>query len=274
MKTRIISALLLTAFFAVILVCNYIFPIALNITVAVFSVACVYEIIKVCGLIKKYTFVVPSLAISVVVPFMEDHFIELFFIYALYSFILFIFLIFNHKQISFKNLSVIYSMSIMIPCAFLTLVSTRSVNFEYGIYFATMAVLAAWIPDMGAYFAGTFLGKHKLCPDISPKKTVEGLIGGSVISMIGVLVFGTIFAFIFYGVDVEINYIALLILGFGGSFTSVVGDLSFSLIKRSCGVKDFGDLIPGHGGMLDRFDSVIFTAPFAFFLIYTLPILT
>jgi len=128
-----------------------------------------------------------------------------------------------------------------------------------------------WLSDGGAYFGGSFLGKRKLCPKISPKKTVEGAVTGVISGGILSLIVGLIFQnFIFSGE--KVNYIYLAIFGLLGALVSIVGDLSFSLIKRSCGIKDYGSLIPGHGGMLDRFDSVIFTSPLLMIFNMFLPI--
>ena len=104
------------------------------------------------------------------------------------------------------------------------------------------------------------------------KKTVEGLIGGFVLNVVAMLVFGYVFQALFYSYEVDVSYLSLLVIGFVGAGLSVIGDLAFSLIKRSCHIKDFSEIIPGHGGILDRFDSVIFVAPFVYFLVQFLPI--
>lgn len=123
--------------------------------------------------------------------------------------------------------------------------------------------LSSWGCDTCAYCAGMLFGKHKMAPKLSPKKSVEGGIGG----IAGAALLGTIFAFVmnrFSGADVEPLHYAL-ICGAGGVI-SQVGDLAASAIKRNHDIKDYGRLIPGHGGVLDRFDSVIFTAPVIYYL--------
>ena len=132
-----------------------------------------------------------------------------------------------------------------------------------------IAVFAAWIADAGAYFVGSFFGKTKLCPEISPKKTVEGAIGGMVVNMLVLVLIGWIYELLF---PADVNYISMLLIGFGSSVISILGDLSFSLIKRSCNIKDFGQVIPGHGGILDRFDSVIFVSPLIYYICLWLPL--
>lgn len=96
--------------------------------------------------------------------------------------------------------------------------------------------------------------------------------GGLVLNVVAMLAFGYIFHVVFYAYQVNISYLSLLLIGVGGSVMSILGDLSFSLIKRNCHIKDFGELIPGHGGILDRFDSVIFVSPFVYLLVQYMPI--
>ena len=139
------------------------------------------------------------------------------------------------------------------------------------MFYVIIAIFAAWVADVGAFVAGSLWGKHKLCPNISPKKTIEGAIGGFVLDIAAMLVFGAVFQAAFY--SVMVSYLPLFIIGAGGAALSILGDLSFSLIKRSCHIKDFSELIPGHGGVMDRFDSVVFVAPFVLLVVRMLPII-
>jgi len=114
--------------------------------------------------------------------------------------------------------------------------------------------IGAWVTDTFAYFTGMLLGKHKLIPDVSPKKTVEGSIGGTLFCAVAFVVFGVI-TNTWFGTDAN-----FLLLAIGGVFIAVIaqiGDLIMSVIKRHYGIKDYGKIFPGHGGMLDRFDSVL-----------------
>ena len=120
-----------------------------------------------------------------------------------------------------------------------------------------MPFIGAWVSDTFAYFTGRLLGRHKLAPAISPKKTVEGSIGGIVFAVAVFAAYGLILA----SRGFSPNYLALCLAGLFVSILSQIGDLALSLIKREYGVKDYGKLFPGHGGVLDRFDSVIATAP-------------
>ncbi|MBN7772128.1 phosphatidate cytidylyltransferase [Clostridium aminobutyricum] len=129
---------------------------------------------------------------------------------------------------------------------------------EYSIL-VWLIFLTAFGTDVMAYFTGYAFGKHKLCPTISPKKTIEGAIGGTLGSVILCGVFGHFFA-----PDV---FIHCMVIGVLGGIVSQFGDLTASIFKRKMGIKDYGNLIPGHGGILDRFDSVLFTAPIIYYYI-------
>lgn len=129
---------------------------------------------------------------------------------------------------------------------------------QYGILI-WLVVLTAFGTDIMAYFSGFLFGKHKLCPKISPKKTIEGSVGGTLGSVILCGLFGYFFA-----PEVLIH---CLIIGVLGGIVSQFGDLTASIFKRKMGIKDYGNLIPGHGGILDRFDSVLFTGPMVYYYI-------
>jgi phosphatidate cytidylyltransferase len=120
-----------------------------------------------------------------------------------------------------------------------------------------IAILAAFGCDIFAYFTGMAIGRHKLCPQISPKKTVEGAVGGVLGSVLVCGLYGYFF--------ISGGFVPSLVLGAVCGVTAQLGDLTASVMKRSVGVKDWGSLIPGHGGILDRFDSVLFTAPTVYY---------
>jgi phosphatidate cytidylyltransferase len=264
-------------FLTAIVIFNGIYPIALNIAIALISILAVYEIITALGLAKNLILLIPSLLLSAAIPMIQLASVQELvtlqqLAYFTYTVILFSSMIFYHKSITFREVGVIYSMSLMIPTALTTLISLRALGGRHGMFYVIIAIFSAWIADTGAFFGGSIWGKHKLCPNISPKKTVEGVIGGFVLNITAMLIFGYIFHAIFYEYTVNISYFTLFLIGFFGTIMSVLGDLSFSLIKRSCHIKDFGEIIPGHGGILDRFDSVIFEAPFVYLLVQMIPI--
>ena len=131
-------------------------------------------------------------------------------------------------------------------------------SFERGSIYVWTIFIVAFLTDIFAYFAGKLFGKHKLVPKVSPKKTIEGSIGGILGSTIGCIVFGYLF---------NLDLMAMIVIGSIGSVIAQFGDLFASSIKRYVGIKDYGKLIPGHGGILDRFDSVILVSPFVYYAI-------
>lgn len=138
---------------------------------------------------------------------------------------------------------------------------------EHGSVYMLLPFVIAFSSDSGAYFAGSFLGRHKLTPHLSPNKTIEGSIGGFLAAIALTALYGLILKAAKFEVDMSV----LCVYGFLGSFACQLGDLGFSAIKRLCGVKDYGHLIPGHGGMLDRFDSMYWTAALLLVLVNWVP---
>ena len=165
---------------------------------------------------------------------------------------------FKANQVMATYFSLIYA-PVMLSFIFLTR------QLPYGIYLVWMIFISSWISDTCAYLVGVLIGKHKLVPQLSPKKTVEGSIGG----ILGSAVVGALFGFLLLDKTLGGHQfgVMLFVIGAIGSVISQVGDLAASAIKRNHDIKDYGKLIPGHGGIMDRFDSVIFTAPMIYFLI-------
>ncbi len=128
-----------------------------------------------------------------------------------------------------------------------------------GIFTYLLIFVGAWMTDIGAYFIGVLFGKHKLIPEVSPKKTVEGAIGGIAANVISFCIYGFVIDRFF---DATPNYPSLIVTALLVSVISMFGDLVASIIKRQYGIKDYGKLFPGHGGVVDRFDSIISVAPF------------
>lgn len=174
-------------------------------------------------------------------------------------------MLFGHKKITFVDISSCGAAVFVIPTSLSCIISTRYMFEGYlpGVFLIVYLLFCAWISDSGAFFVGTFLGKHKLCPEISPKKTVEGLVGGVVTVGIAVTVQCLVYNLLLPS-TIKMNYAVIIPIGMAASVVGVLGDLSASVIKRQYDVKDFGNLMPGHGGILDRFDSVLFVAPFIY----------
>lgn len=157
---------------------------------------------------------------------------------------------------------------IMIPVFFSSLIQLRMK--EHGQFLVLIPVVSSVLTDVGAYFVGVLFGRHKGITKVSPNKSAEGFVGGMAAGVLFMLAYALLLNKAF-GLPVNMLYIA--VYGLVGSVVTMLGDLAFSLIKRQHGVKDYGHLIPGHGGILDRFDSLIFAAPVALILVSLLPAL-
>ena len=172
----------------------------------------------------------------------------------------------TEREIKFSEIVVSLFGGIAIPLFLSSLVPLKMM--ENGRFLVLLPVICAFTTDIGAYFAGVFLGKHRGVTKVSPNKSLEGYIGGVVGGCLFMLLYGFVLAK-FTGLEVSFPVMALY--GLLGSAITELGDLSFSLVKRQCGVKDYGKLLPGHGGMMDRFDSMTFAAPLLLILVELLP---
>lgn len=155
---------------------------------------------------------------------------------------------------------------LIIPLFLSALVELK--DMEHGKYLVLLPVICAFLTDAGAYFAGVFLGKHRGITLVSPKKSLEGYIGGILSGALFLLLYGVILQRFAH---LEVSLPIMAVYGLLGSAITELGDLSFSFIKRQYGIKDYGTLLPGHGGMLDRFDSMTFAAPLLLLLVELLP---
>lgn len=161
------------------------------------------------------------------------------------------------EKVCFTDVTVAICSVTVLPGAINALTSIYLL--ENGKYFIVLPVICASINDICAYVVGKSIGKHKLAPKISPNKTIEGSIGG----IVGCTIVTVLYAHFTYSI-VAIDVLPALLIGVFGAVFGQMGDLFFSMIKRQRGIKDYAKLIPGHGGILDRFDSLIFTAPLAY----------
>ena len=272
MKTRILSAIIGITFAIGVLIVGVHYKIVLDIVMDLIIAMCVFEGLSAKGLNKKITVAAPCLAFSILFPlFYSYHYVVPILVF-LFVLSLFLAMIFNHENLVFPDLSFALTITLLCTLGLWTIVymfdSSKPI---IGAFYLVTSLATPWLADGGAYFGGSFLGKHKLCPKISPKKTIEGAVTGVIVGTLLSFLVGIIFQTFFFKSGESVNYISLAIFGLTGSLISIVGDLSFSLVKRSLGVKDYGSLIPGHGGMLDRFDSVIFTSPLLLIIIMFLP---
>lgn len=173
----------------------------------------------------------------------------------------------SQMKLSFEKIMACFFAGTVMPVMFGSLVRIHST--ESGRAYILIPFVLAFLSDTGAYFTGIYLGKHKLAPVISPNKTIEGVIGGVLSTVLGMVLYCLVME-AFFGL--EANYIYGIIYGIIGSVVGVFGDLCFSAIKRQSGIKDYGNLFPGHGGVLDRFDSMMLVGPAAEVLLLLLPV--
>ena len=185
----------------------------------------------------------------------------------LFWIILFAEMMASQMKLSFDKIVACFFAGVVMPLLFGSIVRIHST--ENGRAFILIPFVLAFLSDTGAYFAGLYLGKHKLAPTISPKKTIEGAVGGVLSAIVGMLLYCLVME-AFFGL--EANYIYGILYGIAGSAVGVFGDLCFSAIKRQTGIKDYGNLLPGHGGVLDRFDSMMLIGPVAEVLLLLLPV--
>lgn len=270
MKTRVISGVVGAAIALVVLL---LLPSwCLNIAMALLAAVAVYELQRVMG-IKHIGMLLISMALAAFVPFWP--FLEFVSPYFLavsvilwYTVVVAIMLVAGHKTLSVEQAGLAYMMTLAVSAGFACIAYLR--GMEHGLFYVIVTLLMAWMCDTGAYFAGTLFGKHKLCPIISPKKTVEGLIGGIAVQVLICLLAGWIYTLIDPKADVQYGFLALLALVCAP--LSVFGDLLASVIKRRYGAKDYGNLMPGHGGVMDRFDSLVLVAPVVFWAMQLMPL--
>ncbi|MBE6657073.1 MAG: phosphatidate cytidylyltransferase [Ruminococcaceae bacterium] len=230
-----------------------------------------FEMLRCIGLHKNLLITIPAVLLGIGLPFAsfylpQQAFMLLSSLSAVLMFLLFTVSLFSHGKLPIEQAGMAFIALIYILWGFCLMVLLRRIN--NGAYLYLLPFLGAWVSDSFAYFTGRLLGRHKLIPDVSPKKTVEGAIGGIVFAMAGFALYGWIVSLF---ADVSPNYPALILLGLPVSLVSIVGDLFMSLVKRRYDVKDYGRLFPGHGGVLDRFDSVLATATVLYLLCANTP---
>jgi phosphatidate cytidylyltransferase len=173
--------------------------------------------------------------------------------------LLFSMIVFLHKRYNISDIALTLFGPVYVAFLFSFLILTR--NFENGMLFVILIFIGAWGTDTFAYFTGMFAGKRKVLPAISPKKTVEGTIGGVIGTALSTVVYG-IFAI---NKVYNIPLYHFVLIGALNGVVSQIGDWGASAIKRYAKIKDYGGIMPGHGGVLDRFDSILFTAPIVYF---------
>ena len=265
MLKRIITAVTMIASVLPILIFSHmwIFPCA----IAAISVMCLFEVLRCIGMHKRILMTLPLYICALGFPILlrlinNDFLVAGIAIIAIIFYIAYTFTwtIFSHGKITYPEICTLCLTSFYVIFAMNTILYVRDYK-NYGKYVFALILVAAWVTDTFAYFTGRLLGKHKLVPDVSPKKTIEGSIGGVIFCAIGFLVTGAIVDAV--DPDISLNYINYIYLAVSGVLMSIIsqaGDLIMSVIKRHYGIKDFSNMLPGHGGMLDRMDSTLAVA--------------
>ncbi len=268
------SLIILGVFLALFLISD--FSPFFEIAVAILICLCIYEALTCTGCATQKKLLIPCLVYGAVVPL---SFIFRDFLFPgrspyygvilasfVYLLVLFIMLMVNFENTKFSDATIAMFITFVITCFLTNIIFIRRVD-EHGFFYMVLCIVCgAWCTDIFAYLVGILIGKHRPFPLISPKKSIEGCIGGALCSV------GIYFLFCklyqnFTGV--EMNWILVLVYSICCTLIGQIGDLSFSYIKRSYGIKDFGKVLPGHGGFLDRLDSLIFIAPMFYALINT-----
>ena len=185
----------------------------------------------------------------------------------LYVVLLFAVAMKSHYTVTMEKMGGSFFLSIVIPYFLSTFIRIR--EMPDWRYYILLPFVVAWLSDAFALFAGMAFGKHKLAPELSPKKTVEGAVGGVAGSVAATLIYGFVMSACFGAAAVR--YGLLILYALLGAVVAQFGDLAFSYLKRQYDIKDYGTIFPGHGGVLDRFDSVIFCAPLLEILIVYFP---
>lgn len=264
MLTRIISAAVAIVIAAAVLCFHN--TIVLNIAVAALIAAALFEMFRAEDCLKFKASQVICNIFALTIPF-SNYLLKLdenimYYVTAGFLLLMFITFLGYYKTMKYEKLCFMIFASAFISVTMSTLLYLNRTGGEHGLFYVVLTLCGAWLADSGAYFAGTFLGKHKLCPNISPKKTVEGLIGGVITNGLIFVLLGFGYTKLIASGDITENYIVLFVLGMICALLGLLGDLSASLLKRQTGIKDYGNIMPGHGGVMDRFDSVLFVAPF------------
>lgn len=272
MKTRFFSS----AAIVILLILTVVFsgiPFVINAIMAAISAVGLYEVLKVSGIASRKGLTTCAVLFTGAFvlasnPMIPNHRTWL----TLATFLLilgaFTYYLKGYRKITPNEMMFTIMMTCMMAYFFSAVALVRTAA-PHGFWNLILIFLLAWIPDTGAYLCGSAFGKHKLAPIISPKKTVEGAVGG-IIACVGV---AYLYAWLVgHFTQLSVNYWIVAAYALFGTAISILGDLTASLIKRHYNVKDYGNLIPGHGGIMDRFDSIWFVAPFVWLMINLCPI--
>lgn len=262
MVKRIISAVIMLALLFSVLYVHYFMNISIiNYAVAVLTAMALFEIYKPYGFTKHKILAFLGFALSMFIIFghIENGAYMLVVMSAFVIMLLSVSVLF-HSKLTFRDASVMLMSTLYISFGMSHLRLVLEDN--YGFYLLFAVLIGAIMTDVGGYFVGRMCGKHKLIEKISPKKTVEGAVGGIVFAIASYVIYGVIIDCL---LPAGANWPVLMVAGLIASVIAQFGDLAASMIKREIGIKDYGNLIPGHGGVMDRIDSALFVAPVIYY---------
>ena len=267
MAERLISAAVAIMLLFAVLYVNCVMNIKIAIyVIAILALIALHEMYKPLGIVKHKSLCTVGILMTLAVIFDGTH-TEIAVSIAVMLF--FAAAVFKHKEIKFNTICTALFSALYISFGFHYLESM--LRREYGLGMLFFVLIAAFITDSGAYFVGRAIGKHKLAPELSPKKTIEGSAGGVVFSVIAIFIYKYIMQSAYGGI--QLNTVNIIVDVVIAAVVGELGDLSASLVKRELNIKDYGKIMPGHGGVLDRFDSILFVAPTVYFLDMILPII-
>lgn len=265
MKQRLISAFFAVLLLVLVLLCNqYVF----DAVVIIISSMAIFEVISALKL-KEYKIMTTIALLMPACVLLASYFGREYITCAIFIFLtgFLLTMLFDHNRYTFTTAAMFIAVTVTISFMFVHVSFIR--HTDNGVLNVLVALIGCWITDSCAYFSGYAFGKHKLAPTISPKKTIEGSIGG----ILGVVVILTAYALISANIfNITANVANAIIIALVCSVLSQLGDLCASIIKRENNIKDFGNIMPGHGGVMDRFDSFLFVAPAVYYLLEIFPI--
>ncbi len=258
MKTRIISGAVLVLITGAVIFSTLYFnlPIILTLFLTFLGATATYEMLSQTGIVKNRLLIIGAVTYSAVVQLIYAY-LNGYIGYIMLAYACFSLVICFVEKMSYKKILMAVIMPILLSFCFSCINTLLSIGLVHLILLLNFSSVC----DCGAYFVGVTLGKHKLCPKISPKKTVEGAVGGIILSMIVTAILARLFAL----ENLQLLVLITPLLCVAG----IAGDLLASVIKRIVGIKDYGKIIPGHGGIMDRFDSILLIAPI-YVILYSL----
>lgn len=269
MKQRVVSSLVGIAILLAVL--GFYDSYIVNFAVAIIAIIGLDELLHGAGYKHRATNMA-AYAYAAVVPFLRGCDLSRYAAVINYAFAVLLILIFlgSHQVVRIEQVAMTFLFSMIIAYSLSTLIACRdNYGSAVGMYYNLVTLAAAWGTDTCAYFAGRFFGRRKLAPNISPNKTVEGAIGGGIGGIGIVLVLSYVYTLYqsMLGNSFVINYPALIAVLPFLVVAGMMGDLAASAIKRQFDIKDFGHIMPGHGGVLDRFDSVLGVTPLIYVIV-------